>query len=505
MMVAEFIERQNASSMDSEAALHSSNNNNNGPGNFHSSVTSNNNNGHGNNNNGSNNNNNNNNNGTNGCGISYCSSIVPELNMELNMMASRGDSNDSTEHDGSMQGGYPSNYDMNHMQRKDLFSQRKQREFIPDNKKDESYWDRRRRNNEAAKRSREKRRYNDMILEQRVVELSKENHFLKAQLTAIKDKFGISGESVVNVEQVMATLPSNDQVLSITKRAKMAAAGASPMALYAQGGPVSLSVPIPTPVIHRTAVGANGGPSPPLVVPLHVYQSPSSVESNGEPPSAYLPEPPASAAQVSSAERYPPFPFAPVLPPLNPPVLETSATNSVLNLSRSRSPQQVVGAPYDLHHSHHNASLHHHHALHHSVVAEPPMTVGPSSCLPHKLRHKSHLGDKDVAATALLSLHNIKQEPGSRASPPWDGEGSSDERDSGISLGAEWLTTTPPNNHGADSQHSPSSSSQHDCIEGEPEDDDATHIKSEVARLASEVASLKSLLSRKKAVPIPTN
>ena len=31
---------------------------------------------------------------------------------------------------------------------------RKQREFIPDNRKDESYWDRRRRNNEAAKRSR---------------------------------------------------------------------------------------------------------------------------------------------------------------------------------------------------------------------------------------------------------------------------------------------------------------------------------------------------------------
>lgn len=29
---------------------------------------------------------------------------------------------------------------------------RKQREFIPDSKKDESYWDRRKRNNEAAKR-----------------------------------------------------------------------------------------------------------------------------------------------------------------------------------------------------------------------------------------------------------------------------------------------------------------------------------------------------------------
>lgn len=98
---------------------------------------------------------------------------------------------------------YPPGFDLTaHLQRKEFFAQRKQREFIPDNKKDESYWDRRRRNNEAAKRSREKRRFNDMILEQRVVELSKENHVLKAQLTAIKDKFGISGEAVVSVEQV---------------------------------------------------------------------------------------------------------------------------------------------------------------------------------------------------------------------------------------------------------------------------------------------------------------
>lgn len=58
--------------------------------------------------------------------------------------------------------------------------------------------------------------------------------------------------------------------------------------------------------------------------------------------------------------------------------------------------------------------------------------------MPLKLRHKSHLGDKD-AATALLALQHIKQEPNSRLSPPWDGEGSSDERDSGISIGtAEW-------------------------------------------------------------------
>jgi vrille len=113
----------------------------------------------------------------------------------------------------------PSPYDGS-CKRKDIFSQRKQREFIPDAKKDDSYWDRRRRNNEAAKRSREKRRFNDMVLEQRVIELTKENHVLKAQLDAIKDKYNITGENLVSVDQIMATLPTSEQVLSLTKRLK---------------------------------------------------------------------------------------------------------------------------------------------------------------------------------------------------------------------------------------------------------------------------------------------
>jgi len=72
-----------------------------------------------------------------------------------------------------------------------VFNTRKQREFIPDNKKDESYWDRRRRNNEAAKRSREKRRISDLVLEQRVLELSRENALLRAELYSLKEKFGL--------------------------------------------------------------------------------------------------------------------------------------------------------------------------------------------------------------------------------------------------------------------------------------------------------------------------
>lgn len=113
---------------------------------------------------------------------------------------------------------------------------RKQREFIPDNKKDESYWDRRRRNNEAAKRSREKRRLNDMVLETRVLELTKENAVLRAQLVAIRDKYGISGENLVNPEQVPVALPPSDPVaINLSKRNKLLVTGGLPM--VSQVGP----------------------------------------------------------------------------------------------------------------------------------------------------------------------------------------------------------------------------------------------------------------------------
>ena len=49
---------------------------------------------------------------------------------------------------------------------------------------------RRRRNNAAPKWSREKRRLNDMLLEKRVVQLSRENHILRAQVTAVFKSYG---------------------------------------------------------------------------------------------------------------------------------------------------------------------------------------------------------------------------------------------------------------------------------------------------------------------------
>ncbi|KAG5324811.1 NFIL3 protein, partial [Pseudoatta argentina] len=306
---------------------------------------------------------------------------------------------------------FPSNFDL----RKELFSQRKQREFIPDNKKDDSYWDRRRRNNEAAKRSREKRRFNDMVLEQRVMELSKENHILKAQLEAIRDKFGICGESVISTEHVLAALPA-EPTISV-KRAKIPPSAAL---LYAR-----TPSPVHTSVIHQPVSGA---------------RSPRS------PAQLYVPE--TTAYPETESFQY----------PYSHPAMHHLDTTSALNLSsrgrRAQSPFELSSGSGD--------------------EAGPQMVVGSqnnpaaNNSLPHKLRHKSRIGDKD-AASALLALQGIKQEPGPRASPPWD-EGSSDERDSGISLGAEWTGPTVTTVSESDRE-----------------------VKMKLDRLASEVASLQSI------------
>ncbi|XP_066995366.1 nuclear factor interleukin-3-regulated protein [Anabrus simplex] len=368
----------------------------------------------------------------------------------------------------------PPGFDLaGHLKRKELFSQRKQREFIPDNKKDESYWDRRRRNNEAAKRSREKRRFNDMILETRVVELTKENHVLKAQLAAFKDKFGICGESLISVEQVMATLPTTEQVLSFTKRPKLTSSAAPPTLMYAP-----TPNPIPTSVIHQPV--STGISSPP---PQSLHFPPQAQSNQTQ----HLHQP-----ESNSYPEHDSYPYTFPLPSLHSQPFEVT-TNSVLNLSRSRS---RAASPFELSSGSGSGDEN-------SVPGPLPLTVASSNnSLPHKLRHKTHLGDKD-AATTLLSLQNIKQEPGPRASPPWDAEGSSDERDSGISLGVEWgphpvlacpSGPLPPHHQPHLQPTSPSSGTG----SSEPlECGDDAQLKTELARLASEVANIKSFLTRK--------
>ncbi|CAH1153404.1 unnamed protein product [Phaedon cochleariae] len=342
-----------------------------------------------------------------------------------------------------------SNYNMSSAKHKELFSQRKQREFTPDNKKDDSYWDRRRRNNEAAKRSREKRRFNDMVLEQRVVELTKENAILKAQLEAIKEEYGICGENVVCVEKVLANLPSSEQVLSISKRQKIN----HPATPLMFGSPS----PIPTPVIHQPVMGS----PPPQPLP-HAHNILHMPPSHLEP-----------AYREPDYHPHYQFPYH-----HHHPSMQYDSDNA-LNLSRSRS---RVQSPFEVSSNSGDESA--------PIVLT---TNEPNNSLPLKLRHKSHLGDKD-AASALLSLQNIKQEPGPRASPPWDGEGSSDERDSGISLGAEWTATAA-----AAATLQTLKQSQHQVMQDASHGDNtAKHrLHSELARISTEVEHLKSMITMK--------
>ncbi|CAL8332561.1 unnamed protein product [Merluccius merluccius] len=90
---------------------------------------------------------------------------------------------------------------------------RRKREFTPDERKDEGYWDKRRKNNEAAKRSREKRRANDVVLETRVLSLLEENTLLRAELLALKFRFGLVKDPS-NVNMLSGSPYSHSQPLA---------------------------------------------------------------------------------------------------------------------------------------------------------------------------------------------------------------------------------------------------------------------------------------------------
>lgn len=87
---------------------------------------------------------------------------------------------------------------------------RRKREFIPEDKKDATYWEKRRKNNEAAKRSREKRRVNDYVLETRLVSLSEENARLRAELLTLKLRYGLlnSGAPFSSSQRALSQLHS---------------------------------------------------------------------------------------------------------------------------------------------------------------------------------------------------------------------------------------------------------------------------------------------------------
>ncbi|XP_019752673.1 nuclear factor interleukin-3-regulated protein-like [Hippocampus comes] len=68
---------------------------------------------------------------------------------------------------------------------------RRTRTFTPEGEKDATYWQRRLKNNESAKRSRDKRRLHDFMLERHVAALREENIRLRAQLLALQDHYAL--------------------------------------------------------------------------------------------------------------------------------------------------------------------------------------------------------------------------------------------------------------------------------------------------------------------------
>nr|CAG4651941.1 EOG090X08JU [Triops cancriformis] len=413
---------------------------------------------------------------------------------------------------------------------------RKQREFIPDAKKDESYWDRRRRNNEAAKRSREKRRLNDMVLEQRVLELTKENHILRAQLTAIHDKYGVTGEGLISMEQVLSTLPSAEQVISLTR--------ASPTTLRYNALSPS---PAPNPVVHSSA-GITNGTRQSVLVTLG-RQTPSPAPSSASPFSP-------TANPLSKDQRYRDTSAEALSYSRNTATPEvtiektTSAGRSHNRLlppsSSSRQPRTSAEAG-----SKTDVTAFFEYGC--SSGDEEGSTAGSPGChtadvgngrLPHKLRHKSHLGDKDSAAAAvLLSLTDIKAEnalyEGESEAELYRGSGSSDEKDSGISSVSEWSNnvntpsytnaTTPPINssykNGPEQQQQSRTEVNSDteapaakrarsmvsfgsgalALALGANEGDSDLLRSQVARLASEVETLKTFLRIQAQAGIPNN
>ena len=393
--------------------------------------------------------------------------------------------------------------------RKDIFNQRKQREFIPENKKDDSYWDRRRRNNEAAKRSREKRRLNDMLLENRVLELTKDNHILQAQLNAIYEKYGIKGENLICMDQVLATLPTNDQVLNFTKKRMGSLASLSPRAMSPFQS-LSLPLKMNSSGMNNNSSSFNnnngGMRSPPP-------QSPESYRAASPSPSAYPMRPSLhqnftdirayaeTGHMYSRAFSAPRFAVDDSSSPhddkdsglaLN---LSTDRAGSDGRSSGTGSPPVQAGAGCVEREGSSSGDE--------SGYPRSPNS-GNESCLPHKLRFKSVATEKE-AVSSLLSLHQIamiKREP-TEAIHSWMDKLPGTPVFPGLinTEKADLMHHSREPDHPHDHQSHPS---HHHHQQQQPEEEPALkrvrttgppdHITDEVARLTNEVATLKNIL-----------
>lgn len=166
---------------------------------------------------------------------------------------------------------------------------RKQREFIPDSKKDDKYWERRRKNNEAAKRSREKRRQNDVLMEHRISLLNAQNNKLRQELVELKVRFGLplnkSDTARAEVGSDMESIgyqngTSNGEEHMLSKSDSYNQVNDSPVQSFCDGAPDGLEQDEPGMKIAKSE--SDNSPCPPMLYE-HKADDETMIDCSSEP------------------------------------------------------------------------------------------------------------------------------------------------------------------------------------------------------------------------------
>ncbi|KAM3619660.1 uncharacterized protein V6R79_011514 [Siganus canaliculatus] len=196
---------------------------------------------------------------------------------------------------------------------------RRKREMIPPDKKDATYWDKRHKNNEAAKRSREKRRMSDLMMEGRLVALSDENAQLRAQVLSLQYHNSMQRSKVAPAEaptaaffQVGLCLPHVDQERAIhtfeagsPRFSSMRGVDSFEPQSFHGCGTQSVLLPLPGPLIHsqRAVLEGMGSAEAEKEAQRQISSSddiPCVTKASGE----FLPKP--DSLPHASARSYPP-------------------------------------------------------------------------------------------------------------------------------------------------------------------------------------------------------
>uniref|UniRef100_A0AC35FDS8 BZIP domain-containing protein n=1 Tax=Panagrolaimus sp. PS1159 TaxID=55785 RepID=A0AC35FDS8_9BILA len=304
---------------------------------------------------------------------------------------------------------------------------------------DENYREKRKRNNDAAKRSREKRRKNDIAMEQRILELTKENSLLKSKVSTLEtklpeiQKIEPCSSTTTTTSSVIVAGPSAPQLFqppppSLTtesispellypldlSQAAMAAAAAAAFRLPSCNGAGTIfspqllaAVAAANPLLQPPMNNINPYSQPPQPNPLRTFQSPSTIPATPfmSARSAFHP-----VQRPSVVELGPSHPRATVTGQIFE-SQQTSVIHPPTPILREFPRPSVVQQPIDYskpipttsngHHHHHNHHVHFSNQLPmaHESRSSIFSSTGNSSNLP-PLRH----GIDEMTSSSSLSL-----------------------------------------------------------------------------------------------------